>query len=170
MMSVGINIYKRTDNLAESEPRMTSDWKGFQGGQLFEVPLHDNNQQYRNISTGLVRIQPGQMGESFVDWFFMNQLTDPAFPPFSYPHNSTYANLTSQYRIRLFSNSTQNRDLRCALHPNTDTSWIHLQTQFGVNFLHSGFETCFGPSTQGAGTKTHLKSRFCAILKKRGAV
>ena len=31
-------------------------------------------------------------------------------------------------------------------------------------------ETCFGPSTQGAGTKTHLKSRFCAILKKRGAM
>ena len=31
-------------------------------------------------------------------------------------------------------------------------------------FLYSGFETCFGPSTQGAGTKTHLKSRFCAIL------
>ena len=27
--------------------------------------------------------------------------------------------------------------------------------------LYSGFETCFGPSTQGAGTKTHLKSRFC---------
>ena len=38
--------------------------------------------------------------------------------------------------------------------------------------LYSGFETCFGPSTQGAGTKTHLKSRFClqAILKKRGVV
>ena len=40
--------------------------------------------------------------------------------------------------------------------------------------FYSGFETCFGPSTQGAGTKTHLKthlkSRFCAILKKRGAM
>ena len=38
--------------------------------------------------------------------------------------------------------------------------------------LYSGFETSFGPSTQGAGfgagAKTHLKSRFCAILKKRG--
>ena len=30
--------------------------------------------------------------------------------------------------------------------------------------LYSGFETCFGPSTQGAETKTHLKSRFSAIL------
>ena len=31
-------------------------------------------------------------------------------------------------------------------------------------------ETCFGPSTQGAETETHLKSRFClqAILGKRG--
>ena len=37
-------------------------------------------------------------------------------------------------------------------------------------FLYSGFETCFGPSTQGAGTKTHLKSRFSAILKKSGAM
>ena len=36
--------------------------------------------------------------------------------------------------------------------------------------FYSGFETCFGPSTQGAETKTHLKSRFCAILKKRGAM
>ena len=36
--------------------------------------------------------------------------------------------------------------------------------------LYSGFETCFGPSTQGAGTKTHLKSRCCAILTKRGAI
>ena len=56
--------------------------------------------------------------------------------------------------------------------------------------LYSGFETCFGPSTQGAGTQgagtqgagtqgagtqgagteTHLKSRFCAIFLKRGAI
>ena len=43
------------------------------------------------------------------------------------------------------------------------------QTQCGVKLFYSGFETCFGPSTQGAGTKTHLKSRFCAILKKKGA-
>ena len=36
--------------------------------------------------------------------------------------------------------------------------------------LYSGFETCFGPSTQGAGTETHLKSRFCAILQKKGSL
>ena len=49
-------------------------------------------------------------------------------------------------------------------------------------YISSGFEACFGPSTQGAGTqgagtqgagtKTHLKSRFCsqAILIKRGVM
>ena len=88
MMSVGINLYKQTDNIAESEPRMTSDWKGFEGGQLFEVPLHDNNQQYRNISTGLVKIQPDQMGQGFID--FLTPIKDPAFPPMTYPGNSTY--------------------------------------------------------------------------------
>ena len=33
--------------------------------------------------------------------------------------------------------------------------------------LYSGFKTCFGPSTQGAGTKTHLKSRCCVVLKAK---
>ena len=91
MMDVGINIFKQTDNLAESEPRMTSDWKGFQGGQLFEVPLHDNNQQYRNISTGLVRVQEDRMSQGFVNW--TKPFIDTAFPPMSYPDNSTYVNL-----------------------------------------------------------------------------
>ena len=36
-------------------------------------------------------------------------------------------------------------------------------------FLYSGFETCFGPSTQGAETKTHLKSRL-RHFEKRGAI
>ena len=38
----------------------------------------------------------------------------------------------------------------------------------GFKFLYSGFETCFGwdPRHLGAGSKTHLKSRFCAILKE----
>ena len=35
--------------------------------------------------------------------------------------------------------------------------------------LCSGFETWFSPSTQGAGTRIHRKSRFCTILKKRGS-
>ena len=87
MFGVGISIFKQTDNLAESEPRMTSDWKGFEGGQLFEVPLHDNNQQYRNISTGLVKIQPDRFGQAYVD--FLTPYYDPAFPPLSYPGNSS---------------------------------------------------------------------------------
>ena len=37
-----------------------------------------------------------------------------------------------------------------------------------MNFFVLRFETCFGPSTQGAATKTHLKTRVCAISKKRG--
>ena len=43
--------------------------------------------------------------------------------------------------------------------------------KMGVNHLYSGFETCFAPPHQrclGLDSKTHLKSRFCAILKKGG--
>ena len=62
----------------------------------------------------------------------------------------------------LFQNAAKQLDLRCVFYPNVNTMWRKI--------LYSGFETCFGPSTQGAGTKTHLKSRFCAILTKRGAM
>ena len=34
--------------------------------------------------------------------------------------------------------------------------------------FYSGFETCFGPTTQGAGTKTHLKSIFLRHFEKKG--
>jgi len=59
---MGINLFKRTANLSKSEPRMPSHWAspqeqkanssqyrpvdGFKGGRLFEVPLHDNDQEY----------------------------------------------------------------------------------------------------------------------------
>ena len=49
MMYTGVNVFKRTDNLSESEPRMTSAWKRSKQGQLFQVPLHDNDQQYVSI-------------------------------------------------------------------------------------------------------------------------
>ena len=88
-MDVGIGIYMQTGNLAESEPRMTSDWDGFKRNQSFEVPLHDNNQQYRTISTGLVRIQPDFFGQGFID--FITPYYAEGFPPLSYPDNSTYA-------------------------------------------------------------------------------
>ena len=35
--------------------------------------------------------------------------------------------------------------------------------------LYSGVKTCIGPSTQGAGSTTDLKSRFCAIFAKTQA-
>lgn len=50
---MGLNIYKQTNNLSESEQRMTSGWDGFKDGQTFVVPLHDGN----NVTTGLVRVR-----------------------------------------------------------------------------------------------------------------
>ena len=63
MMLTAANLYKRTANLSESEPRMTSAWDGFKGGQLFDVPLHDTNRQYATVSTGLVRVQPDSVAK-----------------------------------------------------------------------------------------------------------
>ena len=48
-----------------------------------------------------------------------------------------------------------------------------LQTQCGVNSFILDSRRVLAPApkvTQGAETKTHLKSRFSAILKKRGAM
>ena len=41
---------------------------------------------------------------------------------------------------------------------------VQQSTQMGVTLLYAGSKTCFGASTKGAGTKTHLESRCCAIL------
>ena len=69
MVDMGINLFKRTANLSESEPRMTSAWDGFKGGQLFDVPLHDKDREYRTVSTGLVRVRPaGIFGKGLTDW------------------------------------------------------------------------------------------------------
>ena len=86
MMNVGINIYKRTDDLTESEPRMTKNWT-IMGGQHFEVPLHANDEEYTKVTTGLVRVQPARMGKGFVDW--LNGFRDKAFPPVVYPEHAT---------------------------------------------------------------------------------
>ena len=47
-----------------------------------------------------------------------------------------------------------------------------LQTQCGVNFfiLDSRRVLAQAPKVLGSDTKTHLKSRFCAIFKKRGVM
>jgi len=91
MMQVGINLFKQTDNLTESEPRMTSDWKGFQGGQLFEVPLHDANKHYKTVTTGLIRVQPEPSAKGAVA--FIQTVSDPALPPVSYPDHATYVHV-----------------------------------------------------------------------------
>ena len=51
-------------------------------------------------------------------------------------------------------------------HPNYLFGAVSTPSTHGTHILwrtllYSGFETCFGPSTQGAGPKTQLKSRFC---------
>lgn len=117
MMDVGINLFKQTDNLTESEPRMTSDWDGFKRNQSFEVPLHDNDQQYRTISTGLVQIQPDRFGQGFID--FITPSYVEGFPPMSLPGNASYvaiSNTQCQCRPLFVQMGAQNRDLSYALH------------------------------------------------------
>ena len=58
---------------------MTSDLDGFEGGQLYEVPLHDNNHQYMTMGTGLIRVQPEGMSKAMVD--YISRFHDPEFPP-----------------------------------------------------------------------------------------
>ena len=85
MMYTSVNLHKQTSR-NESQPRMTSDWKGFKAGQLFQVPLHDNNQQYATVSTGLVQIQPDHCSNETVAW--INRYADPDLPPLIYPKHS----------------------------------------------------------------------------------
>ena len=74
-----LRLYKRTDNLTESETRRTSDGT-FKDGQSFDVPLHDNNQPYRTISTGLIRIQTDVLGIGFANAMGRLGRYQPAFP------------------------------------------------------------------------------------------
>ena len=87
-MTVGVALFKRTDNLSESEPRMAPDWSGFRGGQNFSVPLHDKDRQYRNVTTGLVKVQPDNLGRGFVS--FMKSISDPNLPNVSYPDHASW--------------------------------------------------------------------------------
>jgi len=61
---------------------MTSDLDGFKGGQLYKVPLHDNNRQYTTISTGLIRVQPESLSKTMVD--YISRFHDPEFPPMTW--------------------------------------------------------------------------------------
>jgi len=89
MMSVGLHLFKRTDNRSKSEERMTDDWS-FKGGQMFEVPLHDNDKEYRTFTTGLVREQPDSFGEGIFKW--MEQWYDPNFPAMPFPNREGLTN------------------------------------------------------------------------------
>ena len=94
MMPTGLALYKRTANLSESEPRMTSAWDGFKRDQLFQVPLYDDSdQQYGTVSTGLVKVQPDILSQESVDWInsFARDSNEPgSFPPLRYPHHTDY--------------------------------------------------------------------------------
>ena len=67
---------------------MASNWSGFKRGQLYDVPLHDNNRQYTSVSTGLVKVQQDRMNKGFSDW--LHTLRDPNFPPMTYPDHATH--------------------------------------------------------------------------------
>lgn len=81
-------LYKRTDNLNESEPRMAPDRKSFRRGQNFSVPLHNKDQQYRTVTTGLVKVQPDNVGPGLAAYY--KALSDPDLPNVSYPDHSDW--------------------------------------------------------------------------------
>ena len=95
-VALGINIYKRTNNLSESEPRvMPLAWNG-RGNASAErarreylVPLHDYDTQYKTISTGLVRVQPEGLSKAYIAWQ-QTQLNDTDYPPVVYPTHATW--------------------------------------------------------------------------------
>lgn len=88
MMEVGIGLLRQTVDLAHSAPRMNISTGRFEeGGAMFEVPLHDNNVQYRTISTGLVDVQTGTISPTMVDWLNAPSRADPNFPKLA--HNNS---------------------------------------------------------------------------------
>ena len=68
-----------------------SNWSWSKDGQNFSVPLHDNNRQYRTITTGLVKVQPDQCGEGLANG--ARGIADPTFDA-SFP--TMLANATCQ--------------------------------------------------------------------------
>jgi len=80
MMFTGVNVYKRTDDLALSEPQMARDWSGFKHGEGFEVPLHENDEVYGTLATGLIPLEPDHIAQGLVD-FIAGLGWDPNFPP-----------------------------------------------------------------------------------------
>ena len=88
--AIGVNLYLQTDNVSESEQRVVpSGEKRQQTGQIFEVPLHDNNQQYTTMSTGLIRVQAESVSKGLADWFAV--MRDPDYPPMEYPDHAFWS-------------------------------------------------------------------------------
>jgi len=67
LMNVGVSLFKRTDNLNDSEYGRTPDgsWKP---GRLYEVPLHDNDKQWSTVPTGTISGAPEFMPCSMNVW------------------------------------------------------------------------------------------------------
>ena len=57
---------------------------GFKQGQLYEVPLHDNDRQYTTVTTGLVKVQPDRLGEPLVEWANTGGRFIPDLPAVTY--------------------------------------------------------------------------------------
>ena len=65
---------------------MAPDSSGFRGGLNFSVPLHDRDQQYRTITTGLIKVQNDVTGGGFSDFLMENaDPNDPNLPNVSDP-------------------------------------------------------------------------------------
>ena len=92
METIGVGLYRQTSNISESEQRVvpitgkSGQNKRNRTGQIFEVPLHDNKQQYKTMSTGLIRVQAEPMSKGFTDW--MAPWADPDYPPMEYPDHA----------------------------------------------------------------------------------
>ena len=92
MMTTALSLYKRTDNLSESAPRIAdggnNTW-GFKGGVSYDVPLHDNNnQQWRTVATGLVPIKRDMNPPGFIAWLNAGGRYRPAYPRLTYPDHA----------------------------------------------------------------------------------
>ena len=97
LMDVGLLLYKRTDNLTESEPMVLTNGTYIRGNnqtgyafeQFYKVPLHRDDQQYDTVSTGLVKIQPDLVSQGLID-FVEGFGTPQEFPPFMRPDRASY--------------------------------------------------------------------------------
>lgn len=81
-MTQGISIMRQTGiNISNSEPSMNITTGRFNGrGGLYEVPLHDNNIQYRTFSTGLIDIEPDLLGPGMERWLNAPGRPNPFYP------------------------------------------------------------------------------------------